>query len=118
MSTTYVDFAAFLGSVSLTTDCLRVDVLNVSLRGRNVVVTKRVLNVFHVIPSTLRFIRCEFANVFRVCTLDARTFTGSLERAVTLRVIGGSNKDYAAYLISQLKVLRCPALEDRLGYSN
>lgn len=32
-----------------------------------------------------------------------------------LRAIGGSNKDYAAYLIGQLQVLRCPALEQRLG---
>jgi len=40
------------------------------------------------------------------------------ERGVTcstLRAIGGSNKDYAAYLIEQLQVLRCPELEDRLG---
>jgi hypothetical protein len=29
----------------------------------------------------------------------------------TLRAIGGSNKDYAVYLIGQLAVLRCPALE-------
>jgi len=33
----------------------------------------------------------------------------------TLRAIGGSNKEYAAYLIGQLQVLQCPALEDRLG---
>jgi hypothetical protein len=32
-----------------------------------------------------------------------------------LRAIGGSNKDYAAYLIGQLQVLRCPVLEQRLG---
>ena len=32
----------------------------------------------------------------------------------TLRAIGGSNKNYAAYLIG-LHVLRCPALESRLG---
>jgi hypothetical protein len=35
----------------------------------------------------------------------------------TLKVIGGSNKDYAVYLIDQLRVLRCPALEQRLGIS-
>jgi hypothetical protein len=33
----------------------------------------------------------------------------------TLRAIGGSNKDYAAYLIGQLQVLQCPALEERLS---
>jgi hypothetical protein len=33
----------------------------------------------------------------------------------TLKAIGGSNKDYAAYLIGQLQVLRCPALEQRIG---
>jgi hypothetical protein len=33
----------------------------------------------------------------------------------TLRAIGGPNKDYAAYLIGSLHVLRCPALESRLG---
>jgi hypothetical protein len=36
----------------------------------------------------------------------------------TLRAIGGSNKNYAAYLIGQLHVLRCPALEGRLRISN
>jgi hypothetical protein len=35
----------------------------------------------------------------------------------TLKAIGGSNKDYAVYLIGQLGVLRCPALEKRLGLS-
>jgi hypothetical protein len=35
----------------------------------------------------------------------------------TLRAIGGSNKDYAVYLIGQLGVLRCPALEQRIGVS-
>jgi hypothetical protein len=34
-----------------------------------------------------------------------------------LKAIGESNKDYAVYLIGQLGVLRCPALEQRLGIS-
>lgn len=32
-----------------------------------------------------------------------------------LKAIGRGNPDYAAYLIGQLHVLRCPALEQRLG---
>jgi len=32
----------------------------------------------------------------------------------TLKALCGSNKDYVAYLIGQLQVLRCPAVEDRL----
>ncbi len=35
----------------------------------------------------------------------------------TLKAIGGSNKNYAAYLIG-LKVLRCPSLEARLGITS
>lgn len=32
----------------------------------------------------------------------------------TLRAICGTNKDYVAYLIGDLGVLKCPALEERL----
>jgi hypothetical protein len=46
----------------------------------------------------------------------------ALERAgerglayATVKAMGGSNKDYAAYLIGALGVLRCPLLEERLA---
>jgi len=33
----------------------------------------------------------------------------------TVKAMGGPNKDYAAYLIGDREVLRCPALEARLN---
>ena len=48
-----------------------------------------------------------------VAAIEASGARGAMY--ATLRAIGGTNKNYAAYLIGQLHVLRCPALESRLG---